>query len=382
MILSYLKPTNYCNIDCEHCYLPKEVRANKSKMDDETLRSSFSLIKNLAIKNNTKDVMILWHGGEPLILPPEYFINASEIIDSIFKDYNLIEAVQTSLIPYRAEFSKLVHKRWGGQIGSSIDFTSRLVRGSTDEYMKLWLSKVELARSDDILIVPGMVPSKLDCANSDFIYKWFVEHDFWIWGLDRYSNFINTLPNVPTNFEHSTFLIGLFDNVVKDIKSKGIAPHIKPVAACLMGVLYGLPSDRWGSTCQSDFVVINPDGSLNSCPDRSSFEKSYGSLSGGIDSFVDSPLRKKWIRIQQAGHRISDCYDCENSTWCKSGCPITGNACKINNVIDECSGFKRFISHVRSFVNDSEENKVMMKKYVNLELTPKFKGVKLIDSPN
>ena len=118
-----------------------------------------------------------------------------------------------------------------------------------------------------------LVPGKKDCYNTEFIYNWFKDRDFWIWSMDRYSNVGGTLPDFSTNAEHSKFLIELFDLAMKDIREKGFAPMIRTVSAAIGGVLYDSPGDRWGGTCQSDFVVINPDGRLNNCPDKDSFEE-------------------------------------------------------------------------------------------------------------
>lgn len=370
MITVYLKPTNFCNVGCAHCYLPESVRANKEKMSEETLHKVMTFLKEMQIKGNHQQVFLLWHGGEPLILSPSYFDMAGKVIDQYFKKDEIIEAVQTSLIPYRKDLAPIVLNRWRGEIGSSMDFSSRLIKGSAQEYQKLWLSKVDMAREDGILIIPGITPNKPDTKNAKYIFNWFLEHDFWIWNIDRYSNVAGDLPDFSTNREHAQFLIDLFDLVVKNYEQTGVAPLIKPLAAAIGGILYDMPGDRWGGTCQSDFVVINPDGKLNNCPDKDSFEESYGNLYQGFSSFEASPQRKKWIRIQQAGHRIDDCYECENATWCKSGCPITGNACTINGQVDECSGFKSFINHVRNFINASEDNKNLVISYYNGELLP------------
>lgn len=359
MITVYLKPTNFCNVGCSHCYLPESVRADKFKMDDETLHKVMRFLKEMKEHGGHEQIFLLWHGGEPLILGPKYFENAGKIIDQYFTKDELIENVQTSLIPYKKEFNDLIHKRWNGYLGSSMDFNSRLLKGSAKDYQDLWLSKVKIARDDDIYIIPGITPNKEDCKNAEFIYSWFKEHNFDMWNIDRYSNISGDLPDFSTNREHSNFLIDLFNLSVKDVIENNYAPLIKPVAAAIGGILYDMPGDRWGGSCQSDFVVINPNGSLNNCPDKDSFEPSYGSLNEGFDSFRKSPLRKKWIKIQQVGHRIDECFNCENSNWCKSGCPITGNACTINNEVDDCSGFKTFINHVRKFINQSNENKII-----------------------
>lgn len=373
MISAYLKPTNFCNVDCEHCYLPASVRANKEKMTPEMLHKVMSFLKDMQEKGRHNQVFLIWHGGEPLVLPLNYFEMAGDIIDQYFKEGELIEAVQTSLIPYRKEHAQIVKKRWRGEIGSSIDFNSRLIKGSVEEYQKLWMLKVDIAREDDILVIPGMVPNKKDCYRAQEIYDWFLEKDFWIWSMDRYTNISGFLPEMSTNREHAQFLIDLFDATIKTIEKSGKAPFIKTIAAAIGGVLYDAPGDRWGGTCQSDFIVINPNGKLNNCPDKDSFEESYGNITSGYKSFESSPLRKKWIRIQQAGHRIDECYECENASWCKSGCPITGNACTIKGIKDECSGYKSFINHVRNFIAKDKDNKEILIKYFNQEFIPKEK---------
>lgn len=371
MITAYLKPTNFCNVGCSHCYLPEEVRANKNKMDAETLHKVMQFLKEMQYTGKHTSTFLLWHGGEPLILSPEYFHMAGEIIDQYYQPHELIEAVQTSLIPYKREHAKIVHERWRGEIGSSMDFNSRTFKNSTENYQKLWMKKVDMAREDDIIIIPGITPSKIDCSNAKFIFDWFNEREFWFWNIDRYSNVGGILPDFSTNREHAQFLIELFDLCVEQYDKVGYSTYIKTIAAAIGGILYDQPGDRWGGTCQSDFIVINPDGKLNNCPDKDSFEESYGNIFTGLDSFISAPMRKKWIRIQQAGHRIDDCYSCENASWCKSGCPITGNACTINGVTDECSGFKSFINHVRKFAEASKDNQEFLVKYMQMEFIPK-----------
>ncbi len=371
MISVYLKPTNFCNVDCEHCYLPASVRANKDRMSPEMIHKVMAFLKEMKNKGKHNQIFLIWHGGEPLILPISYFEMAGKIINEYFPKEELIEAIQTSLIPYRKEHAKIVKERFRGEIGTSIDFSSRLIKGSVEEYQKLWMLKVDMARSEDILVMPGMVPNKKDCYNASKIYQWFVDKDFWIWNIDRYTNIGGILPEMSTNREHAQFLIDLFDCSIEAIHKKGETPFVKVLAAGIGGVLYDNPGDRWGGTCQSDFVVVNPDGSLNNCPDKDSFEESYGNINTGYNSFEASPLRKKWIRIQQAGHRINDCYTCENASWCKSGCPITGNACNVNNVIDECSGYKSFINHIRNFISKDKDNKLILVDYINHKFIPK-----------
>ena len=37
MITAYVKPTNFCNVGCTHCYLPEAVRAHQGRMTPAVL---------------------------------------------------------------------------------------------------------------------------------------------------------------------------------------------------------------------------------------------------------------------------------------------------------------------------------------------------------
>ena len=292
-------------------------------------------------------VNIIWHGGEPLTLQPDYFLKAGAIFDEFLPGHT--EGIQTSLMPYSAKYREVIETRFMGGIGTSVDFEARKIKGSSDSYQQRWLKKVRLARSHGFSLGLLITPAKSDLGRVKERMDWLVQHQFDYFNFERFNSFGQTLTEKPSNLEHSLFLIDVMDYLIHLIKTTGTAPMIPVITAGIGGVTRGQPGDRWGGSCQHDFLVIEPDGSLNNCPDKSSFEAPYSNTASGLEAFQNSPMRKKWIRLQQVGHRISDCASCENNTWCKSGCPITPNADPHGDET-ECSGYKTFINHLRGLM--------------------------------
>lgn len=354
MITVYLKPTNYCNVGCEHCYLPEGVRADRDRMTFATLARTAEMLRDMADKERHDSVHVIWHGGEPMVLSPEWFWQAGEILDAMLPGHT--ESIQTSLIPYTRDYADLVRDRFQSEIGSSIDFSSRKIKGSNAAYLDLWMQKVGMARDDGLLVIPGVVPSRNELLRARDIVKWFVDNGFERFNFERFNSFGQSLPDCPSNKEHSLFLIDLFDDLMERMSLDSRAPAVMAIAAGIGGVLHGTPGDRWGGRCQSDFVVIEPNGSLNNCPDKASFEPSFGNVYSGFDVFSSSALRRKWIRIQALDHKKSHCQTCEYSSWCKSGCPITLNG--LEDGEGECSGYKTFLRHVQSYINTAQGRKV------------------------
>lgn len=286
---------------------------------------------------------VLWHGGEPMTLPANWFRSAATILDRHIPGRS--ESMQTSLIPYRSEYASLIHERFNGGIGSSVDFSQRKFSGSVEKYLDVWMRKVELARREGVVVIPGTVPTVAEIDRAEFTIDWFVERGFPGFNVDRYNDY--GIPSIdrPSNAQHSAFLWSLFQGVMRRF-AEGTLLRVNVVSAVLGGVLYDTPGDRWGGTCQSDFVVIEPDGSLNSCPDRARFEPSFSHIGQGAEGFLESPLRRKWVRLQTIGHANNYCDDCENATWCKTGCPLTSNNPAAEG---DCAGYKQFITQVRAW---------------------------------
>lgn len=363
-ITAYVKPTNFCNVGCSHCYLPESVRANKSLMSFEMIEQVAQTLLDMAKRQKAPGIHVLWHGGEPLTVSADWYFEAGNRLDKILPGHS--ESIQTSLIPYRSHFAPLIKERFGSEIGSSIDFSQRTIKNNVKAYQDLWMDKVEMARKDGFLVIPGVVPTAAEVEQGTEITNWFLERDFPFFNIDRYNHFggASETNDRPTNGQHSRFLRGLFDAMIENMEKKGTSPLINVLIAGIKGVWLDMPGDRWGTTCHRDFIVIEPDGATNNCPDKISFEKPYSFIQDGFSSFENSKERKNAIREAVVGHKRPHCLTCEFNTWCKSGCPITPNGYLDGE--DECSGYKKFLHHVQKALNDDRRDTVI--KYLDMSV--------------
>jgi uncharacterized protein len=73
--LLVLQPTPFCNLDCAYCYLPD--RDSKRRMSDATLNRVFQFVFSSGIVE--QGFTVVWHAGEPMVLPVAYYERAIEI---------------------------------------------------------------------------------------------------------------------------------------------------------------------------------------------------------------------------------------------------------------------------------------------------------------
>ena len=77
--LVVVQPTPFCNIDCKYCYLPN--RSVKRVIERRTLENLFT--KLFASGWAVPDVTIIWHAGEPLVLPIAFYREAFDLIEAL-----------------------------------------------------------------------------------------------------------------------------------------------------------------------------------------------------------------------------------------------------------------------------------------------------------
>src|SRR5450755_3791045 len=72
-----LQPTPFCNINCSYCYLLD--RQSTKQMTQATLAQALEWVfaSNLVQQPFT----VLWHAGEPLVVPIAFYENAAALIE-------------------------------------------------------------------------------------------------------------------------------------------------------------------------------------------------------------------------------------------------------------------------------------------------------------
>ena len=70
--LLVIQPTPFCNLDCSYCYLPG--RGSTARILPETLERVFSRVAESGLA--TQPYTVVWHAGEPLVLPPAFYEQA------------------------------------------------------------------------------------------------------------------------------------------------------------------------------------------------------------------------------------------------------------------------------------------------------------------
>jgi len=75
--LLILQPTPFCNIDCSYCYLPE--RSNPARMSLATVRQAAQALRRDGLLGPA--LTVVWHAGEPLVLPPSWYEAAFTVLD-------------------------------------------------------------------------------------------------------------------------------------------------------------------------------------------------------------------------------------------------------------------------------------------------------------
>jgi uncharacterized protein len=77
--LLVVQPTPFCNIDCRYCYLPD--RNSKAVVARQTLHNLFSQV--FASGWVGDNLSVVWHAGEPMVLPIDFYRAAFRMIDRL-----------------------------------------------------------------------------------------------------------------------------------------------------------------------------------------------------------------------------------------------------------------------------------------------------------
>jgi uncharacterized protein len=112
-----IKVTNKCNIECSYCY----ENTNK-KGDIMSIEVFYKIIEKAILSTSKQIITVIFHGGEPLLLPTEWYSKAINYCDNISSVYNkqIFYGLQTNFVSVSDQ--KIYElKKLGINISASLD---------------------------------------------------------------------------------------------------------------------------------------------------------------------------------------------------------------------------------------------------------------------
>jgi uncharacterized protein len=115
--LLVLQPTPFCNINCSYCYLPE--RQSTRRMSRDTLEQIICWVFASGLAR--EPFTLLWHAGEPLVLPVSFY----ETADDLLRRHNtvnvpILQSFQTNATLIDAAWCAFL-RRPGVHLGVSVD---------------------------------------------------------------------------------------------------------------------------------------------------------------------------------------------------------------------------------------------------------------------
>src|SRR6202035_1430704 len=103
------KISKYCNLRCDYCY-EFPYLGDTARMSLDQIRRAFQNIQISASQLGIESVDFIWHGGEPFLIPLEFYeeVNSlqNEVFGAGFKYRNSVQTNLTVLTDRHIEFLK------------------------------------------------------------------------------------------------------------------------------------------------------------------------------------------------------------------------------------------------------------------------------------
>jgi uncharacterized protein len=321
-----VKPTDECNGACRYC---SAFTAGKQtcRMSPETIEALFRFFRRYLEETPQDTVDFTWHGGEPLLLGPEFYEMLPDLEARVFGPLrsrvgHLIQSNLTLLDDrLAAALEKLLH---GRPIGTSHDLTPgvRLLRNG-ESYDDRWLDGLRFVQRRKIRYGVILVLHRGHLAQAEKIYYFYRNLP------DRPSIRINPLysegrakepgPLHITPEEYGRFLVELHGLTAAD----GGRGQFEPLRQYVGGG--GPPKSLCcdvAGRCADTHVGVAPSGEIYNCgrfTDSNAFR--CGNLFSDDSAHVLASAGKQRLRQRGDYLRRHDCAECRWWDYCHGGCP-------------------------------------------------------------
>jgi uncharacterized protein len=324
----WLKPTERCQMRCSHCFVNEEFLRTSARWDlggfERIMRRFQTYFADHPVAGRT--MQLVWHGGEPLIMGPDFYRHAMPLARQILEEVgvSLRASVQSNLLLISDAWIAVLKDEFQGGIGTSFDWGLRHLGGSWEKFRDRWLAKYWRCREAGLSVGAITVVNRASIGIPDAVYDFFNElgcpfdmYPMAPWGEGNGKTNIETFGIDPAAY--GRWLVQIWTRYRDDP-----APRTMPVFLYRLAraIAFGEPvGNHMAGDCAAGNLVVSTDGTVSYCPALAgSREHIYGNLfETDLATLLRSPTRMAVFRRQLL--LPDDCHACRWNSICHGGCP-------------------------------------------------------------
>ncbi len=329
-----LLPTLRCDAACDYCFEKK----TSTDLSIDLLKPLISKVLDYMVQNEAKALSIHWQGGEVMMMSPQWFAHARDVIDRAAdsRNVNVRNYIQSNMIGYSEQWNPILTEMFDNSVGTSMDYPNRhrkLPGGSAADFNDIWIRNVRQAQDAGIHIgVIALPDAETLQRGAENLYSYFTEvldiTDFQIntpfaggpedtckadfpLNTGKLADFLTDLAAIwAERGYHDGVRVGPFDELIEYF-SGGEA-----VLPCI-----------WQANCADEFISIDPSGNVAQCD---CWVASYPQFHFGnifksdslTDLLRDSPARRRFLQRPGVLIQKEECLECDYLALCHGGCPV------------------------------------------------------------
>lgn len=367
-LVAIIKPTHKCNLACKYCYVPEN--ASKGVMSEKVL---ISTMVKVAEASPEKKVTFIWHGGEPLLMGLDFFVEVSKISNELRKNgFNISNAIQTNATLIDNDFLNFFQQINDFHIGTSLDGPReindkvRIFPGGESCFDAAFSGILEISerRYKNGKRMGGgaiAVISKANVKSPQKMYSFFRKHN------------INIKFNILVSAGHATNELSItpvqyaefFKKTFRLWYNSNDTLRVSTFIDLIDNLIYGSPCGcNFVSSCADTYLSIGPSGDIYPCGRFEGIKEYYlGNVDDGENGVENAITTKTHRYLTSRKNSIySSCKNCRYGRLCYGGC--MHNAFLNGDILGKdpfCVAYKKiykYVEHVlhKEFIKAEAKN--------------------------
>lgn len=328
-----IKVSKLCNLRCRYCYEFPELGNSQTVTRSQLLAMYHNLAEYYTRCPTPVDIEFCWHGGEPLLLGPDFYWTTFDDQTQVLNNecISIANLVQTNLARLNGELIKLLYEGFDG-VGISIDlFGSLRVNSGGRDSQDTVLRNMDQLRQAGVDFGCITVLTRQNVGHAARIFKFFQRAGISFRLLPVFRGATDT-----QNDDYALTPVQVLDSLKEffDLWVRSATPIVvEPLFSYTESLLAHRLSDRadsfgnanglrYDKAAWESIYIVNTDGNLYSYADLYNPERCHGNIfQHSLSELVVSAGHHRAIDAAEARMK-SICPECRHFARGCSGYPV------------------------------------------------------------